>query len=601
MRSRLVLIPLLIAMVGFAIVLAILTEEEARSIAIEEFHADLEVHEDGTTTVTETLRVAFEGEWNGIYREISLRHETASGKRERLRLEVEQVTDLAGEPLRHEVRRGRDEQELQIWVPDAVNAVRTVVIRYTVANALRFFEAGEGSAGHDELYWNVTGNAWQMPIRSARARIRLPERAAGIEAWAYTGAVGSTARDARVEVAGHEVRVQANPSFAPGEGLTVAVAWAPGAVTRLIVAPTPVTYRLHWPVSLPVLVLLVGFRQWWKWGREPRRGTIVVRYEPPEDMTPAEVGTLLDHKAQPHDLAATLIDLAVRGYLRIDEKRNASGSSEPDYDFHLLRPPAEWGEILPHERLPLEAMFSDRISAPEEREAVGAAPGAGHPPRVPRQTPDSYASVSLFLLSTCLPRVTQKTREAIYDRLLKRGFYARRPHHAGGAYYFLAFVLANAALFVALGTAADGNDPTVPLLGLGGTVVLLVGFALVMKARTPAGVRALEHILGFRQFLSRVESDRLRRVPVTPEMFERYLPYAMALRVESRWAAAFADLYDTPPSWYRSRSGSPFRTTLLARNLGRVSRETGRAMRTSGSGGGGRSGGGSGGGGGRGF
>ncbi|MEJ2483315.1 MAG: DUF2207 domain-containing protein [Gemmatimonadota bacterium] len=138
------------------------------------------------------------------------------------------------------------------------------------------------------------------------------------------------------------------------------------------------------------------------------------------------------------------------------------------------------------------------------------------------------------------------------------------------------------------------------------SAVIIVGFGLVMPARTVKGARTQEAILGFEEFLDRVESDRFRRMITGPDMFERFLPYAMALGVEKKWAAAFADIYREPPNWYRGPGYATFRPAVFVSDLGNMSNATAAAMtsapRSVGSsgmsGGGGFSGGGFGGGGG---
>jgi uncharacterized membrane protein len=151
-----------------------------------------------------------------------------------------------------------------------------------------------------------------------------------------------------------------------------------------------------------------------------------------------------------------------------------------------------------------------------------------------------------------------------------------------------------------------GQEPTSAVVAGVLTAAVVGGFGLIMPARTHRGARVLEQLLGFQEFLRRVESDRFERVIKTPEMFEKFLPYAMALGVESNWARAFDDIYSTPPDWYRSSSSHGFRCHVFTGNLSRMAAVTGSAMKTaprssssgsSGFGGGGSSGGGFGGGG----
>jgi hypothetical protein len=162
------------------------------------------------------------------------------------------------------------------------------------------------------------------------------------------------------------------------------------------------------------------------------------------------------------------------------------------------------------------------------------------------------------------------------------------------------YAVANALRFFD-GDYRDGGDGVALGASVGLTALVVGAFAPRMRVRTEAGVRALEEALGFREFVSRVDGDRLRRMMVNPELFERYLPHAIAFGLERRWGKAFDELYTTEPSWYRGTSGRGFRTSSFSRSLSRMasqkSSSTGGSSR-SGAGGGSRSGGGSGGGGG---
>jgi uncharacterized membrane protein len=135
-------------------------------------------------------------------------------------------------------------------------------------------------------------------------------------------------------------------------------------------------------------------------------------------------------------------------------------------------------------------------------------------------------------------------------------------------------------------------------------------FGWFMPARTTEGTRALESVLGFEDFLDHVEADRFNLVIKTPDMFEKFLPYAMALNVEKNWSRAFQDIYREPPSWYQGSYGPHFYPAGFVQSLNTMSTRAGSVMQSAprssggsgfGGGGGGSSGGGFGGGGGRGF
>jgi hypothetical protein len=197
-----------------------------RSLVIQQFAADVEVGTGGTIAVTETIQPRFTGAWNGIYRTIPVGYRTPQGFTYQLRLDVESVSDETGAPLRYESSRERHYRKLKIWIPGAVDTVKTVVVRYRVLNGLKFFEE------HDELYWNVTGDEWDVPIERAIAVVRLPSGVTGIRSYAFTGGYGSQESAARITTVGTTLTVETTRALNFREGVTVAIAWNPGVVAR---------------------------------------------------------------------------------------------------------------------------------------------------------------------------------------------------------------------------------------------------------------------------------------------------------------------------------------------------------------------------------
>src|SRR6266566_4776447 len=163
-----------------------------RSYSIERFDARIRVNRDASIDVTETITARFVGSYNGLYRTIPITYRNAQGLNWTLRVSLQSARDDAGRGLRVETSREGANVKYKVWIPGAVNATRTLVLRYHATNGLRFFDE------HDELYWNVTGDAWEVPIGAATAEIELPAGATGLRAIAFNGIYGSTARDARV-------------------------------------------------------------------------------------------------------------------------------------------------------------------------------------------------------------------------------------------------------------------------------------------------------------------------------------------------------------------------------------------------------------------
>lgn len=552
---------------------------EARSFVLSRFDVDLQILPSGDVLVTETVSPRFEGSWNGIERLIPVDYRTPQGFTYELLLDLVSVTDDQGRPLKFDSSRERHYRNFRIWIPGATDATRTFVLKYRARNGLKFFE------DHDELYWNVTGDEWDVPIEQASARILLPPNAAGVRALAFTGAYGAREEAATVAVEGSRITMTMTRPLGFREGLTAVVGWDKG----LVAAPTAVDQtRLflgaNWPLAIPPIVLAIMCRLWWTRGRDPRLRAIAVAYEPPANMTPAEVGTLADESPDVRDITATVVDLAVRGYLRIEEQKTPQLFglwTSTDYVFHRIKPRQDWAGLSTHERLLLEALYKD----------------------------EAGDAVSLSSLVNRFYRSLPDIRAAIFDSLQTRAYYAQRPDRVKRNYYLAGGLLGLGVTF-GLAAMADRWGIAPLVLFFAGLVsgLIVAGFGRVMPARTIKGTRALEGVLGFEEFLTRVEADRFDRVVKTPELFEKFLPYAMALGVETNWARAFESIALTAPAWYQGADFTQFNTRGFTSRMGDMASRTGSTMTSaprssggSGFGGGGSSGGGFGGGGGRGF
>jgi len=548
-----------------------------RTLAVERFDAAIAVNLDGSVDVTETITAKFVGSWNGIYRTVPVEYHTPQGFNWTLHLELVGATGADGQALKVDKERERHYIKYKIWILGAQDATRTFTLRYRAENGLRFFD------DHDELYWNVTGDEWDVPVGIASARITLPQGATGVRATAFNGVYGAAARDAAVAVEGTAVRVTMPRPLGFREGLTAVVGWDKGLVAEPTTSDRVVGFLAsNWPLGLPLLVLLGMFALWRRVGRDPETLPVAVRYEPADSLTPAEAGTLLDASADMRDITATVVDLAVRGYLRIeerDEKVLLGLMNKKEYVFHRLTPASGGAPLEQHESLVLEGLFDG---------------GANE--------------VRLSELDNEFYRHLGSIKDCIQSRLVDRGFYRTRPDKVKGRWIAGAAVLGAVIGFGGSVIAAGLDMTPLPwvIAGIGSGLVML-GFSWIMPARTVEGARALERVRGFEEFLRRVEGERFERLVKTPEMFERFLPFAMAFGVERKWAKAFQDIYRDPPQWYVGHSSGPFNMNGFTSRLSDMSSRASSAMssspRSSGGSGfsGGSSGGGSGGGGGGGF
>jgi uncharacterized membrane protein YgcG len=552
----------------------------ARSWRVADFSDTISVHEDGSAAVHERITLAFDGEWHGIHRFIPIEYPGARGTNYTLFLRVTGVTDGSGGNLKYESSNANGFRDLKIFIPDAVDATRTVEIDYTVRNGTRFFE------DHDEFYWNLTGNDWPVPIDHASALVRFPSAAAGsLRAQAFTGAYGAAERDATAEVRGAEASFETNNPLPMRGGMTIdifipnGILKEPGAFTRFMwfVGSNPIVF-------LPFWTFAVMFTLWWYKGRDPDPGlSVAPMYEPPAGMTPAEAGTLLEDKVHPRDITCTLVDLAVRGFVKIEEVDDKGlVFHHKDYVFHLLKPRDQWGRLVPHERVMLENVFA-----------------GGEVTR-------------LSSLKNRFYRALPAIQEDIKSALKTKGMYLLDPDSANG-YSIAAIVLMVAPFAVVYFAGYNIFSSFVLLIGCGIiSAIIWWLFARQMTAKTVQGGRTRVAVLGFQEFMNRVDADRLKRMP--PDTFEKYLPYAMALGVEHHWAQAFAGIVQNPPNWYVSPNGGVgfnpifFSSSMhsMATDMHQVFVSAPRASSTGsgwsgGGGGGGFSGGGFGGGGGSAF
>jgi len=495
----------------------------AKSWRVADFQDDITVSDDGSALVTERISLVFVGEWHGIHRMIPIEYPGPNGTNYELFIQVQSVTDGEGSKLKYESSVSNHERDLKIYIPGTVDTTRTVEITYRVRNGTRFFK------DYAEFYWNVTGNDWPVPIDHAAATVRFPEAAAGsLRAQAFTGVYGSSERNAAAQVNGAETQFATTAPLPMRGGLTIdvyipqGILREPGALTKFLwfVGGNPVVF-------LPLVTLAGMFVLWWYKGRDPDAGlSVAPMYEPPAGISPAEAGTLLEDSIHPRDITSTIVDLAVRGYLKIEETaEKVLVFTQKDYIFHLLKPRDQWGaDLAPHERVMLENIFTGgddiRLSSLKNR------------------------------FYTAIPPI----REDIMSALKSKGIYLLDPESANG--YSVVAGIAILVPFAILQYMGWANFlSSIPLLIACGAVSVVIWwlFARVMTAKTVKGARTQVAVLGFQEFMNRVDRERLKLMP--PTTFEKYLPYAMALGVEHHWAQAFAGIVKDPPQWYVGPGG----------------------------------------------
>ena len=606
------------------------------------FSSDIQVRPDASLDVTETIDVRAEGVRinHGIFRDFPTRYSGPRGSQFRVGFTLGSVTRDGNpesakiEPISNGVR---------IRIGDAEKIVEPgdhrYVISYSTTRQIGRF------ADYDELYWNVTGNGWVFPIDVAEARIKLPAAVTLGQRSMYTGPQGSTARNA--EVVGEqpgEIQFRTTYPLAPYEGLTVAVAWPKG-----VVAEAAQSERARWlladygPPLVGVLALLgiAGFYYvaWKRAGRDPRPGTVVPLFSPTDDLTPAAMRYVWKMGADNRAFAAALVDLGVRGHVRMVEvdggwlgrdkvriERLAATTPLPEAEEAMLRELAATGSSIVMEQKN-HAKFSAAKKALNETFKESFEGKLFH-----RNWGWVLAGVVVFLAGLWLTAAAVVAATGVLDLswvLVSLGALATttlllmlvQDMQTVGKCLIVVGIMVFAAIAMATGfpvlAAAFESGWLLPLAFPLVALPLVISAFFWIAAPTRDGRAVLDRIAGFRQYLSITEGERLDRMTPpkeTPELFERFLPYAIALGVENRWAERFQGVLAAAAAeggrqqfgWYAGSSNPWDNPGSFVGRVGSSLASTVSAASTapgssSGSGGGGSSGGGGGGGGGGGW
>ena len=329
----------------------------ARSWRIANFNDVISIGGDGSALIYERITLVFDGEWHGIHRIIPVNYPGPSGTNYTLFFKVQSVTDGEGHKLNYESSDENGNRDLKIYIPGALDTTRTVEIAYLVRNGIRYFD------DHDEFYWNVTGNDWPVPIDHVTATVTLPSAAAGsLRAQAFTGVYGSTEGQATTQIKGSEVAFETTNPLPMRGGMTVdiyipkGILREPGAFTRVMwfLGGNPIVF-------LPFLTLGVMFALWWYKGRDPDPGlSVAPMYEPPQrHFSRRKRARCSTTPFIPATLPRPLVDLAVRGYVKIEETvEKGLVFQHKDYTFHLLIPKNQWRGLAPHESVMLSNVFA---------------------------------------------------------------------------------------------------------------------------------------------------------------------------------------------------------------------------------------------------
>lgn len=543
---------------------------------VKDFYSEITPFSDGSFSVVETIVYDFgDASKHGIFRYIPTEHpQEASVWYKTRRMDVDlQAVSMDGVAVPYEVKNRSSDLFIKIGDADKeITGIRVYKISYTVRGGLSYYEPERA-----EIYWNVTGHDWVVPIKSVHARVLNTDNLLLPQRFCYVGIEGTTDSCQSI-TATTSLTVFGSTSLDPGSGLTIAQELDSSKIDRLVIEDSPMW--IFWVLGVIAWFSIVGIYVYkYKTAYNPRR-TVVSQYEPFEDFKPMFTGVLFDGRLDDRDITAGLVYLAEQGFIKI-EKTQAKVMlffEVDDYDVTLLRGINDVETDFLKNVLLLLFTSSDVIGATIKLSKLKS--------DTSKQKENARSIKSL--------------RDAVTNDLEVRG-YVERVIKLPTVIFIIGLLVMGLAFAGAYLDVTIGVFIMPILLLVFGTVVIL---AFAHERRTSKGFAALNHLKGFKEFLSVTEKDRyeFHNTPTkSPEQFMQFLPYAIAFGVEKEWAKVFEDIAVPSPSWYEDRNGGAFSAVALTSDLGAFSSSfltTTNSSPSSGSNGGGFSGGGAGGGGG---
>lgn len=468
---------------------------------------------------------------HGIFRYIPSRYQR-DGMNYDLNFRLREVL-RDGEEERYEQSRDGDGWVLKIGKAEkTIKGVHTYEIEYETTKAINFFD------GHTELYWNVTGNQWPIPINSVSFKLYSPMGAntSTMGLACYTGIMGSVERACNFKANDNWIMVNTEESLESGEGLSVVVGFPSGVIKQ----PTQSelfweALRDNWILVVPVIALVVMIYLWWTRGKDPEPETVIPRYEIPRDMSPIVLSGALGQGVIPQrGITATIIDMAKKGYLHIEygTEKKLFGEKQTYTFIKKKEPPksaAKWDRQLwdglfkngKRERATFEDLKKDNF----------------------------YTDV-------------QQANKAAEKQLKSLSIFDSSP-------YLVKFLYIMGAALAGFVTALVGIYAPVGIAAGVVTFIVIAVFGWFMPRRTKKGASIVAEVKGFKWFLSVTEEERLKfhNAPSrTPKQFMEFLPAAIALGVEKAWAEQFKDLHIEPPEWAEGNVAS-WTPILLANSI----------------------------------
>ncbi|MBX9667368.1 MAG: DUF2207 domain-containing protein [Candidatus Obscuribacterales bacterium] len=501
--------------------------------------SDATLTESGRLLVHETLDIDLTGgARHGISRTIPTKVDE-QGINHTFFVKVHGVSDKNGHRVPYSVKQHGDGVTIRIDTAHSGNSTLTFTIDYEVRGVCNFTKQ------HPQLYFTFTGHEWPFVVEKTQVVLRPPSKfhlnESELKAW--EGPPGSN-RPASIKLIGDHVLATAS-DLPPGSGLTFEIDFPRGTIL-------PATFIDHFEwlvddwyllIALPLLAvaLLTGYRLI-RSRRAARTANLEENWRPPHDLTPVELGTLIDGSCDVQDLTGILLDLSIRGYYTIREipATGFFNLSDRDYEFKKQGYP-QTDKLHDYETLFLEALFGNATT--------------------------SYLSNVQGGFRQFVPKI----KDSIYINLISNGFLLKNPEKDKKRFYAIGFSMCCVGIALLF---LYGEETIAKAAGLGFVVAgALVAVALqFFPLLTENGKDTIDRAHEFAELMRTAEAHNMgEKLSKDPLLFHRLLPYAMVLGVSEKWAAACEPHLELWPDWFQFHRGSapvgPFVATDFARDV----------------------------------
>ena len=507
------------------------------AFTVSNYDIKVNVNKDASIHVIETIDVNFSQPRHGIIRSFLYKYgitdlpvgtekadqQLVSGNKIRLIVKDIKVKN-------HSFETSQENGLIHIKIGDKntyVNDHQQYIISYTVLNSINFFQ------DHSELYFNLIGLQWNTTIEKVNFSIELYDQLANApKTLLVTGVMGSRENNTTASWKNNQMLSGTTTArLQPNEGLTLGIQFPQGFLKK----PDFTYYRFGWMI-LPFLVFFILFTVWKKYGRNEKIA-IQTEFYPPEGVSPSVSGYIVDGKLDQRDLTALVPYWGAGGYLKIneiEEKAFLGLVKTKEYEFIKLKD-------LPENTLDFEkTLFNGIFKTGDE--------------------------VKLSSLKNVLYTTMDKSKKELESKVDREQYYVKYSRATGAIFIFLGIGITGFGLVYFLIDMQINKWPGLAIF-LSGLTMLITGF--FMPKKTAKGMELQSKLLGFKEFLKSVETDRLKEFLKQDEhYFDKVLPFAIVFDIADTWKDKLKGLDIPPPTWYSAGyAGAQFNTMNFMSSL----------------------------------